>query len=135
MPGEFGHRLLGLGGDLRCIGRTGAQHELNLRIEVVCCCDEVPDALLSRDPPDKGHDGFRRVDADRRECGLRSRCRSTGMPNLGVDSVAYDVHATRIDSGVRVEDVESHTGTDGDDRVCVLDGVAFGPRRDPIATT
>ena len=53
-----------LGGDLRCVGSPGAQHELDLRIKVMSCRNEVRHTLLAGDAADEGHHGFGRVDAE-----------------------------------------------------------------------
>lgn len=130
--GQLSHRGLHFIGDFRGVGSTRAQHQLDVRAELVCRCQQVRYALLPGDPPDERHNGAVRVDPEFGEHRSGTN-RSGRKPHFGVDAVADDMHHPWIQPGVQAQDVITHSGADRDYRVGGQDGGLFHPGRDLIA--
>ena len=106
-----------LGGDLRRVGRAGAEDNLGVRGEVADGVDEVGDTFLAGDAADEEDVGDGRVDAV-----IEKGLGIGGLLVFGeVDAVVDDVDAGGIDFGVSAEDVRLRALGDGDDGVRVED--------------
>ena len=129
--GQLGHRGPHFGGDLRGVGRSGAQHQLHVRAEMVRGRQQVGDALLPGDPPDERHDGPAAVDA---EVGQHRPGRRIPAPAGYHTSVSIPLRmtCTRLGSSVGVDPqhVVAHTGADRDHGVG-----GQSPRSAPPTTT
>ena len=99
---QLGHRvgdLLALGGG---VGGAGAEHQADVRRQLLGGGEQVHDALLPGDPADEQGVGLVEVDAQ-----VADDVRGVDRPvGLGVDAVADDVHPGGVEVGVGVEDVE-----------------------------
>src|SRR5208282_883691 len=125
----LGDLLTELGGDFGGVGRTGAEHELDIGRKVADGVDEMRDALLASDAADKEDVGHGEIDAVIGEgFGLG------GLLIFGkVDAVVDDVDAAGVDVGVGAEDICPRALRDGDDRVGIEDGGAFHPGTHGVA--
>ena len=95
------HAGLHLREDLRGVGRAGAEHDLNVRVDPTDRRKQVGQALLPGDPADEDDAAAVGVDAERTD---DVRLVDAG-PALEVDPVVHDVHPFRIDVRVAAQDV------------------------------
>lgn len=124
--GDF---LAHLGGDLRRVGRAGAEDDLGVRREIREGIDEMGDAFLACDAAheeDVGTGGIHAVCNEGGGVGC-------GLVLIEIDAVVDDMNAVGIDGGVGAEDVRLGALGDGDDGVGRVDGGVFHPRREGVA--
>ena len=124
------HELGHLRGDLRRVGRPGAEHNLDAGVQVADRAHEMKNPLLARDPPDEEHDRNLRVDAEPPE----SRRSTTRAILVGVDPVVDDADALRWHPVQRLY-VLLHRLGDSDDAVGVLVCRSLDPGRCMVGGT
>ena len=118
-----------LGADLRRVRLTGAEHELDRRVEPLRGADEVGDALLAGDPAHEHDRGARRVHA----AGLEHVDIRIGRVLLGVDAVVDHHDARGLDRRIGRHHVARHALRHGDHRVGALQRGPLRPGRERVA--
>ena len=88
------HRRLHFRRNLRRIRRTGAEHDLETRVQMPQRFDQMNNPLLPRDAPDKQNIRARRIDPMTLQYFVVPPLRVF----LEVDAVVNDVHTRRIDA-------------------------------------
>ena len=134
--GQLGYPGGHFGGDFRRVGRSGAQHQLDVGTELVRGRQQVGDAFLPGDPPDECHHRPAAVDAEVGEHrlpreqtptarpGATPRCRSRCARHAPGRDPASDRPATRRRA---CPELTAMTAS------AAVTARLFHPRRDPVA--
>ena len=110
------------GRDLGCIGRAGAEDDLEAGVEVLDSVNEVDDAFLAGDATEEEGVGFGGINAEAVEEAVRGDCLVFG----GVDAVVDDVEAGGVDLEKLLHIAAGAFGH-SDDGVGHFEGGAFEP--------
>ena len=132
MPRALPHRLhpgRGLEGDLRRVRRSGAEHELGVRVDRRRGLEQVHEPLLARDPADEDDRRAVRVDP----VALEHVGAAIGAVLVGVDPVVDHARPRRVDRRIAGEDLGEVRRRDGDDRVSRLERRPLGEARERVA--
>ena len=117
-----------LPGDLRGIGRAGAEDDLKAGVHVADRVYEVDDPFLPRDAADEEDVGDGWIDAVAGERLVVGH----GLVLAGVDAVVDDMDAVRVDVEQAL-DIDRGLARDGDDRVGHFHGGALDPAGEIVA--
>ena len=126
----LGHGRFHFGCDLRCVGGSGAEDDLEAGVEVLDRVDEVDDAFLAGNTAEEEGVGIGRVDAET----VENAARGDGLVFGGVDAVVNDMEAGRIDLEKFLHIAACALGN-GDNGVGHFEGGAFEPAGEIVSTT
>ena len=113
------------------IRRTRQQYDLSLGIELLGRPYQMNESLLASDPSHEHHRRLVKIDAKASDhVGAWVR-----LEFLGIDAVLDHMHFVWIEIGIGIHRVFAHSRTDGDHRICALEGSLLGPRREPVAAS
>ena len=132
---QLGERVLDFLGNLRGVGRTGAQHHLNVLGNQVQCLEQVWQALLAGDAAHEQQGGLGTVDVVTLKHLPARIVRGRGGEVRHGDAVVDHNHLVRVEVRVSSQNILAHATGNGDHAVGVLVGVLLGPGAQVVAAT
>ena len=130
---QLGERVLDFLGDFRGVGRTGAQHHLDVLGNQVQGLEQVRQTLLTGDAAHEQQGGLRTVDVVTIEHLPARVVRGRGGEVGHGDAVVHHDDLVRVEVRVGGQNVLAHTAGHGDHTVGVLVGFLFAPGAQVVA--
>ena len=124
---QLGERVLDFLGDFRSVGRTGAQHHLNVLGNQVQCLEQVRQALLAGDTAHEQQGGLRTVDVVTIEHLPARVVRGRGGEVGHGDAVVHHNHLVRIEVRVSSQNILAHATGNGDHTIGVFVSIFLSP--------
>ena len=130
---QLGERVLDFLGDFRGVGRTGAQHHLNILGNQVQGLEQVRQTLLTGDAAHEQQGGLGTVDVvTLKHLPARIVRRRSSKVRHG-DAVVDHNHLVRVEVRIGGQNILAHATGNGDHAVGVLVGVLLGPGAQVVA--